>query len=106
MYLVYEYFCVYIYVCIYSCICICCCCLVMKLYLTLLQPHGLKYTRILLSMGFPRQEYWKGLPFPSLGHLPDQGIEPMSSALKGGFFTTDRQSGSKNKTQLYIICTL
>ena len=24
-----------------------------------------------LSMGFPRQEYWKGLPFPSLRHLPD-----------------------------------
>ena len=35
-----------------------------------------------LSMGFPRQEYWSGLPFPSPGDLPDQGIEPMSSALQ------------------------
>ena len=35
-----------------------------------------------LSMGFPRQEYWSGLPFPSPGDLPDPGIEPMSSALQ------------------------
>ena len=31
-----------------------------------------------LSMGFPRQEYWSGLPLPSLGDLPDPGIEPVS----------------------------
>ena len=39
----------------------------------------------LLSMGFPRQAYWSGLPFPSPGDLPDPGIEPtfpMSSALQ------------------------
>ena len=44
-----------------------------------------------LSMGFPRQEYWSGLPFLSPGNLPDPGIKPMppeSSALAGGFFTT------------------
>ena len=41
-----------------------------------------------LSMGFPRQEYWSGLPFPSPGDLPDSGIEPVSPALAGGFFTT------------------
>ena len=34
-----------------------------------------------LSMGFSRQEYWSGLPFPSPGNLPDLGIEPESSAL-------------------------
>ena len=33
-----------------------------------------------LSMGFSRQEYWSGLPFPSPGDLPDSGIEPGSSA--------------------------
>ena len=33
------------------------------------------------SMGFSRQEYWSGLPFPSPGDLPDPGIEPRSSAL-------------------------
>ena len=31
-----------------------------------------------LSMGFSRQEYWSGLPFPSTGDLPDPGIESMS----------------------------
>ena len=40
-----------------------------------------------LSMGFSRQEYWSGLPFPSPDDLTDPGIEPSSSALAGGFFT-------------------
>ena len=40
-------------------------------------------------MGFPRQEYWTGLPFPSPGDLPDPGIKLTSPALAGGFFTTD-----------------
>ena len=31
-----------------------------------------------LSMGFPREEYWSGLPFPSSGDLPDPGIKPTS----------------------------
>ena len=33
------------------------------------------------SMGFPRQEYWSGLPFPSPGDLPNPGIEPGSPTL-------------------------
>ena len=37
----------------------------------------------LLSMGFPRQEYWNVLPFPSPGDLPDSGIKPGSPALQG-----------------------
>ena len=48
--------------------------------------------QIPLSMGFPREEYWSGLPFPTLGDLPDTGIKPMSlvsPALAGGFFTTN-----------------
>ena len=35
-----------------------------------------------LSMGFSRQEYWNGLPFPSSGDLPNAGIEPQSPALQ------------------------
>ena len=35
-----------------------------------------------LSMGFPRQEHWSELPFPSLGDLPDPGIKPGSPALQ------------------------
>ena len=45
-----------------------------------------------LSMGFPRQEDWSGLPFPHLGDLPHPGIEPTSTAspeFAGGFFITE-----------------
>ena len=35
-----------------------------------------------MSIGFSRQEYWRGLPFPSPGDLPDSGIEPGSPALQ------------------------
>ena len=42
-----------------------------------------------LSMGFPRQEYWSRLPFPSPEDLPSPGIEPTSPALSGGFSTTE-----------------
>ena len=45
-----------------------------------------------LSMGFSRQEYWSGVPFPPPGHLPNPGIEPSfpeSPALAGRFFTTE-----------------
>ena len=43
----------------------------------------------LLSMRFPRQDYWSGLPFPFSGFLPNSGIEPASPALSGRFYTTD-----------------
>ena len=41
-------------------------------------------------MGFPRQEYWSGLPFSSPGDFPDPGIKPtslVSPTLSGGLFT-------------------
>ena len=40
-----------------------------------------------LSMGFSRQEYWSGLPFPSPGDLPDPGIESRSPALQADALT-------------------
>ena len=45
--------------------------------------------QIPLSMGFPRQEYWRGLPLSTPGDLPDPGIELVSLALAGRFFTTE-----------------
>ena len=42
-----------------------------------------------LSMGFPRQEYWSGLPFPSPGDLPDPGIEPQSPTLQADPLTSE-----------------
>jgi len=69
-------------------------------------------------MGFPRQEYQSGLPFPSPRNPPDPGIEPMSPmtpVLAGGFFTTEppgspfypgtgSQSSSREPRFLVFIC--
>ena len=41
------------------------------------------------SMGFSRQEYWSGLPFPSPGDLPDPGIEPRSLTLEADTLTSE-----------------
>ena len=38
---------------------------------------------------YSRQEYWNGLPFPSVGDLPDPGFKPVSPALAGRFFTIE-----------------
>ena len=53
----------------------------------------------LLSMGFPRQEYWSGLPFHPPGDVPDPGTEPTSPALAGRFFTTSAtwETGSQRE---------
>ena len=48
-----------------------------------------------LSMGFPRQEYWSGLSFPTPEDLPDPRTEPTSPALAGGFFITEPPGYSK-----------
>ena len=40
-------------------------------------------------MEFFRPEYWSGLPFPSMGDIPDPGIKPVSPVLAGRFFTTE-----------------
>ena len=40
-------------------------------------------------MGFSRQEYWTGLPFPPPGDLPDPGIKSVSPVFLGRFFTTE-----------------
>ena len=41
------------------------------------------------SMGFSRQEYWNGLPFPSPGDLPNPGIEPRSPAFQADTLTSE-----------------
>ena len=61
------------------CVCVCVC-----VSLSCVQLFATSYTvahQAPLSMEFPRQEYWSGLPFPSPGDLPDPRIEPMSPAL-------------------------
>ena len=68
-----------------------CCCLFAQSYLILCDP--MDYSRPGSSVHGDSHEYsqkhWSGLPFPCPGDLPDPGIEPGSSALAGGFFTTE-----------------
>ena len=53
-------------------------------------------------MGFYRQEYWSGLPFPSPGDLLDPGIEPMSPAFQADALTSE-PPGKPSKMNLIII---
>ena len=48
-----------------------------------------------LSIGFSRQKYWSGLPFPSPGDLPDPGTEPESPRLQAHSLPTSRTALSK-----------
>ena len=63
-----------------------------------------------LSMGFSRQEYWSGLPFPSPGDLPDPGIEPGSPALQADTWPSELQGrsiirgGNKNLWHIVYTC--
>ena len=61
--------------------------IVAKLCLTLLTPWTIA-RQALLSMEFPRQAHWSGLPFPPLGNLPNPGIE-VKSCTAGGLYTTE-----------------
>ena len=69
--------------------------LVARLCSTLVTPWTIA-CQAPLSMGFSRQEYWNGLPFPSPEDLPDPGIEPRSLALQVDSLPTELQ-GKQNK---------
>ena len=57
------------------------------------------------SMGFSRQEYWSGLPFPSPGDLPDPGIEPRSPTLEADALTSE-PPGKPNETETGLYRTV
>ena len=60
-----------------------------------------------LSMGFPRQKYWSGLPFPPAGNLSHPGIRPTSPALAGRFFTTEPPGKSQiliTLVRFHVLC--
>ena len=62
-----------------------------------------------LSMGFSRQEYWSGLPFPSPGDLPDPGIEPRSPTLQADTLPSEPpmvhvQTDEKGVVGILCIC--
>ena len=62
--------------------------LVAKSLLTLATPWTAAYPDP-RYMGFSRQEYWSGLPFPSPGDLPTPGLEPGSSTLQADYIPTE-----------------
>ena len=81
-----------------SCVCVC----------SLMSDSAAPWTlahQVPLSMEFSRKEHWNGLPLPTPGDLPNQGIEPkspMSTPLAGRFFTTNTiWEGSLNSQQLF-----
>ena len=80
-----------------------CCCLVDKLRPTLATPWTIA-GQAPLSMGFLRQEYWGGLPFPSPRDLPDPRIEPTSPSLAGRF-TMEAASCGYRLTILILLFT-
>ena len=56
-----------------------------------------------LSMGFPRQEYWSGLPFPSPGDLPDPGIEPWFPTLQADSLPSESPGKPSEISQRQIL---
>ena len=77
---------VYLKIALYLCLC------VFVLTLSGVQLFATPWTgarQVPLSMGFSRQEYWSGLPFPPPGDLPDPGIGLASPALAGRFLTIE-----------------
>ena len=85
-------------ICVCVCVCVC---------VPVVVDSAIPWTvscQALLSMEFSRQEYWSGLPFPSLGDFPNPGIKPVSlacPALAGRFFTTE-SPGKHIIYQLYL----
>ena len=75
---------------------------VAKLCLTLATP-GTVACQAHLSMGFSRQEYWNGLPFPSPGNLPNPGIEPRSPALQADSLPTELGGKPRGVINLFLI---
>ena len=59
-----------------------------------------------LSMGFPRQEHWSGLPCSPPGDLPNPGTENASPALADGFFTTEPQGKPRAHPYLGVLFSL
>ena len=88
------------------CVCVC---TVVADYLQVMSDSVTPWTVALqapLSMGFPRQEYWTGLPFLSTEGLPDPGIEPVSPALAGRFFLPLSHQGSPHFTIERLLFSL
>ena len=83
------------------------CCLVEKSCLTLAVPWTVA-RQTSLSMVFPRQEYWSGLPLPFPGYLPDQGTNPHLPWQRDSLHLSHQGSPTwlLGMSQMIILCTL
>jgi len=54
-----------------------------------------------LAMGFSRQKYWSGLPFPSPGDLPNPGIKPRSPALQVDALPSEPSGKPRERAMLF-----
>ena len=81
---------------------VCNACLVAQSCLTLVTSQAV-VRQASLSMGFSRQEYWSGLPFPSPGELPNPGIKPRSPALQADSLPTELQGKPHRKLQFSSV---
>ena len=78
-------------VCVHMCVCAHMCVCMLSCVQLFVMPQTVAH-QTPPSMGFSRQEYWSGLPFPSPGDLLDAGIKPASLAspvVAGRFFTSE-----------------
>ena len=85
-------------VCVCACVCVCVCVLS---HVRLCASPWTVARRAPLSVGFPRQEHWSGLPFPSPGESSRPGTElesPVPPALAGGLFTTEQPGKPRGKS--------
>ena len=79
--------------------------MLMLSHVQLYAPPGTAAHQDPLSVGFSRQEYWSGLPFPPSGDLPLPGIEPVSPVLRDGFLTPSHlASRGITADACYYIC--
>ena len=87
-------------------VCLGCCCCVMLSPVQLFMTLWTVARQALLSMGFSRQEYWRGLPFPSPREFPNPGIKPtslVSPALPTGLFTIMLESPHLGWAKLLMV---
>ena len=79
--------------------------LVTQLYPTLCNPMDCSHEAP-PPMGFSRQEYWSGLPFPSPGDLPNPGIEPGSPTLQADTLTSEPPGKPQSNSCDAMDCSL
>ena len=77
-------------------VCVCAVCSLAQSYPALCDPMDCIAHQAPLSMGFPKQEYWSGLLFPSPGDLPHPGIEPRSPTLQEDSLPAEPPGKPKN----------